>query len=646
VGGIVAVLRARSAGNVGAGVRAALEHTVGAQNHVFDAHTPIGGAGFSNITSTISPFLFLISIIGLVIGAQLVRNTLDLTLEERRRELATASALGATPRTVMAGVMSESVAVGALGSILSVFGGAVIAAAFMAKLSNELEKSSGLRAPVSTPPSAWVLGLVAALAVSVIAAIAPARRAARLDLVSELSGRTRFNAERTASPMRLGVSVVLAAATLILGWLGQRGGALASWQPPVSIAALVGSVIVGYVLCVQLSPRLLAILQRAPAFATGPARVALTNIVRARRRTVAVAIAITAPVFFSTIFGGIGPGMGDAAKQTAVVDNHGNVYVNTLASNNSGGIDSKITPDTERAIAAVPGVAAVLHDGFAVVNDPELGMLSIDAFEGEPPAYHVHRGAAPADAFGRGEVMVGPAMARKLHAHPGDTISLPARSGPRQNFVIGGIWASPNNLGFSVTVARRQLEGLYGPRPASVLRIVPAAGITGEVLAARLRGANLDPRLRIMTTSELAKDLRSEFMKLASPFNAMRGALVAVALVATASTLVLAAAQRRRDNATLAALGMAPGDLARSTVIETVITALVVSVVATLCAQLALVNFTWASALLTGLPIPYRFTPQPVFVAAVVTALIALVGAALPAWRTARTDVMEALRTA
>ncbi|MEY2474626.1 MAG: putative transport system permease protein [Actinomycetota bacterium] len=646
VGGLNGVLIKPAPGADVPALRAALRQVVGPQNHVRDAAEPIGGVGFDNITGTISPFLFLISIIGLVIGAQLVRNTLDLTLEERRREFATASALGAKPRDVLAGILSESVVIGAFGSLLAVGGGAVIATAFVSKLSDELQKASGLRTSIATPGSAWIIGLVTALGVSVLASIAPARRAARLDLVAELSGRTRFNAERTASRVALGVSALLLAATMVLGWTSHRGGALSGWQPPASIAALVGSVIVGYVLCVQVAPRLLTMLQRAPGFSTGPARVALTNIVRARRRTVAIAIAITAPVFFSTTFAGIAPGMGDAAKANAYDTNHGNVYVNTLASNNSGGIDSKVTPEMERAIAAVPGVAAITHDGFGVVDDVQLGLLSVDAFEGEPPTFAVYRGAPAADVFARGEVMVGPALARRLHLAPGDAISLPARSGPRQSFVVGGIWASPNNLGSSITVTTAQLTGLYGPRPAELLRVVPVAGVTGEELAARLRAAHIDPRLHIMTTDEYARDLRDEFLQLASPFNALRGALVAVALVATASTLVLAAAQRRRDNATLAALGMSPNDLARSTVIETVLTALVVTAVATTCAQLSLLNFTWASGLLTGLPIPYRFSAQPVVMAAAVTALIALAGAALPAWRTARTDVMEALRTA
>jgi putative ABC transport system permease protein len=195
-------------------------------------------------------------------------------------------------------------------------------------------------------------------------------------------------------------------------------------------------------------------------------------------------------------------------------------------------------------------------------------------------------------------------------------------------------------------MSSEQLLALTGPRPSGFVLLVPTPGVTVEELAGRVRDAHISDRLRVMTPHELGADFSHEFMQIASPFDALRFGLVAVALVATASTLVLAAVQRRRDNATLAALGMAPGDLARATVIETVITALAVTVVATVCGQFALVNFTWASALLTGLAIPYRFSVVPVATAGLVITLIALVGAVLPAWRTARTNVMDALRTA
>ena len=643
--GLDAILVIAQPGADLAALRVALVAAVGPQNHVFDASTAIGG-GFESVVQLVSAFLFIISIIGLVIGAQLVRNTLELSLEERRREMATSAALGATPRDVVSGILVESAITGVLATVVALAGGALIATAFVSKLSVELGKSTGLGATVSIPRSAAILGLVVALGVSIGASIRPARRASKLDLVSELSGRTRYDAERTDTRRGPIMSGVLALAMLALGFVAHRGGSLDGWQPPASLLALVGSMVVGYTLSVQLSPRLLALLQRAPWFSTGPGRIALTNIVRARRRTVAIAIAITAPVFFSAILGGITPGMAQAARGIAYGINRGNVYVSTLPSNNAAGIDSKVTPTMEAAMRAVPGVASVDHQYFSAFNDPQLGIFSVEAFEGTIPLIAVYRGAPAQDVFARGQVMVGPSLARRAHLAPGETMTLAARTGPRQSFVVGGIWASPDNLGNSVTMRADQLVTLTGPRPAANVSLRPVAGVSAAELAARVHAANISPRLRIMTTEQLATDFAKQFREIASAFDALRGALIVVALVATASTLVLAAAQRRRDNATLAALGMAPADLARSTLIETVITSLGVTVVATACAQIALVNFMWSSGLTTGLAMPYRFSISPVLTAALATTLIALVGAALPAWRTARTDVMKALRTA
>ncbi|MEY2426830.1 MAG: putative transport system permease protein [Actinomycetota bacterium] len=639
-GGLDTILVVPEKGTDVDALRTRLAAAVGDHNKVLRGDEAIEG---SVVADLILPFLFIISLIGLVIGAQLVRNTLDLSLEERRRDLATTAALGATPRTMLIGLLIEGAVVGIVGGALAVVGGGFIARAFVGGLSNELAKATGLTIGVSTPGSAAVLSLLVAAIISVLASIGPARRAARLDLVSELSGRRPFDAERTGSNRTLAIIGVLALATLVLGWLGQSGGAVEPWQPIATFVALVGSAIVGYVACVQLAPRLLSALQRAPGFGTGPARVALANIVSARRRTVAVAIAITAPVFVSTIFGGIVPGIKEAAKDFAQT-NSGRVSVSTLELNNTSGIDSRLTPALAEKLAAFPGVAAVEEEHFFSIRHPDI-MLSVNAMEGPPPEFRVYQGVSSREAFARGEVMIGPALARTKGLRPGDTVKVPGKFGFGE-YTVGGVWSSPESLGYSVTMTAAQLEALAGERvPGSVL-LLPKPGTSAGELAAAIRAANLDPRLKVYAPDELADESAESFASIAAPFKALQYAMLIVALVATASTLALAAAQRRRDNAVLAAIGMSPRDLAGSTLVETVITAVTVTVIGAICAQLCLLNFTWASVLVTGLAIPYRISISTVAAAAAVTTAIALVGAVFPAWRTARTNVMEALRTA
>lgn len=621
-------------------LQARLEAVVGEQNRVQRPDAPMNAAWISAI---LLPFLFVISLVGLVIGAQVVRNTLEMSLEERRRELATVAALGATPRALRIGLLCEGAAIGALGGLVAIVGGAFVARAFVASLSQEIAKATGLRLHVFVPPSVAVIGIVLAIGLSVFASLRPARRAARLDLVAELSGRAPFEVERRASRRGLALTAVSATICVVLGLAARAHGSTDSWQPIAGVAALVGSATVATVACAQLTPLLLASFRRAPGFSTGPGRVALLNIGRARRRTVAITVAIAGPVIISTVFGGALPGIRRGAERFAEESHGGRVSVSTLVTNNTADIDSKVPPALVAKLAAFPGVAAVESDYFVSSNN---SLLGLDGFGNYAPDYHVFRGERGPAALAAGKVMIGPAYARSHGLAPGDTISLPSRFAGHTTFTVGGIWASAESSGYSISMRADQLFALVGEQPPISIALRPARGVTAEELAASVRAANIDPRLQVYPPAELAERMSEEFIKIASPIQALQGALVVVAAIATASTLFLAAAQRKRDNAVLAALGMAPNDLARSTLFETSLTALGATVTAAACAQLLLLVFTWASAFITGLEIPYSLNLVPVLVAATVTTALALVGAAFPAWRTARTNVMTALRSA
>jgi putative ABC transport system permease protein len=620
-------------------LRARLTTAVGPQNRVEAKNAKIGAAW---VSALLLPFLYVISLIGLVIGGQVVRNTLEMSLEERRREFATTAALGATPRTLLIGLLGEGALVGVFGGFVAIAGGYFVGHAFVASLAGEIAKATGLRIDVYIPPSVVVVSIVLAVGLAVISSIRPARRAARLDLVAELSGRAPFEAERTTSRRRLAVTGLAALGCVGLALAGRMHGSTNDWQPIAGVVALVGSAIVATIACAQLSPLLLASFRRAPGFTTGPGRVALLNVGRARRRTTAITVAIAGPVIISTVFGGALPGIKRGAHDFAKVTYGGSVYVSTLAPNNTADIDSKLPPDLVAKVAAFPGVAGVDPWYFTSSNGQLLALNG----QGFVPDYHVFAGERGPVAIPAGRVMIGPAYARAHHLKPGDTFSLPARTAGSVQFTVGGIWASAESSGYSVALRPDQMFQLTGEQPSQSFVVHPASGVSAEALARDLRAARLDPRLRIYAPDDLAVAMSKEFIKIASPIQALQSALVIVAAIATASTLFLAAAQRKRDNAVLAAIGMAPSDLARSTLFETSITALAATIAAAFCAQLLLVVFTWASAFITGLDIPYSLNLVPVLVASVVTTALALVGAAFPAWRTARTNVMTALRTA
>jgi putative ABC transport system permease protein len=115
----------------------------------------------------------LVALFGLV-------NTLALSIHERTRELGTLRALGASRRAVRRIVRYESVITAAIGGALGLALGVFFAGVVTAALADE-----GFKFSVPWPSLAGLLAL--ALALGVIAAIAPARRAARIDILAAIA---------------------------------------------------------------------------------------------------------------------------------------------------------------------------------------------------------------------------------------------------------------------------------------------------------------------------------------------------------------------------------------------------------------------------------------------------------------------------
>src|SRR5947209_9179338 len=102
---------------------------IGEQNQILDASADNSGLIF--VTSQLLPVLLMISLFGLAVGAQLVFNTMTLSLEERRRELAIEAALGGTPRAVLFGVLGEAAVLGLAGGAVGIGLGLLAARPFV-----------------------------------------------------------------------------------------------------------------------------------------------------------------------------------------------------------------------------------------------------------------------------------------------------------------------------------------------------------------------------------------------------------------------------------------------------------------------------------------------------------------------------------
>lgn len=623
-------------------LQAALAAQVGPQNRVLLAAEP--GSNVAFVSGQLLPFLFLISLFGLAVGGQLVFNTMTLSLEERRREMAIASALGGTPGTITGGVLAEAAALGVAGGALGIGMGLLVARPFVANFSKFSEQAAGIHLSVQPTVASSVIGLTIGIVASVAAGFVPARRAAKLNIAGELVDRSRrHDASTSIRARRAVILTLLTSGGLVMAWLGARNGGFERWQPNVLLIGVILAFTCAFPLPPAFAPFAVRWIEKIPMLERGPARVAVSNLVTETRRTSAVLTAVGAAVGMAFVLGGVLPGMTDSAEALARATAADRVTVTTLALNNTAAIDAKVSPDVQSALGRLPGVAAVEREYFAAIDFEGVGPTALTTSEGRPNNFKVYEGADPATAHRQGAVMVGPGLARALDLHPGSTFDLPGRFGT-VSLTVGGIWADPDSLGRGIYASKEVFESVAGPRPASRVLLLPQPGVSASALAESVRAAHVAPNLQVFDPDQVAQHLASEFQVFLSPFWVLARGLLVVAFIATASTLLLAGVKRRAEHGLLAAVGMPPGDLGRMVLVE----AGLFGVIGTICGfvggVIGLATFSLASTSLTGLTIPFHLDLMPLLVYGGLATAFVLVAAALPAWRTSQLDPVVALR--
>jgi putative ABC transport system permease protein len=121
--------------------------------------------------------LYVLLSLSIIVSLFGIVNTLVLTVFERTRELGMLRAVGMTRRQVRAMIRHESVVTALLGAVLGIPLGVVLA----------LMVGEAIRYPAFTVPwGTLVAFVVAAIVVGLIAAIFPARRAGRLNVLEAL----------------------------------------------------------------------------------------------------------------------------------------------------------------------------------------------------------------------------------------------------------------------------------------------------------------------------------------------------------------------------------------------------------------------------------------------------------------------------
>jgi putative ABC transport system permease protein len=294
--------------------------------------------------------LTVLALIALFTGAFLVFSVLSLSVAKRAQQFALLGVLGLPGRQRMALVLWESLALGLVGSAAGLGLGTALAALALKWLGGDL--GGGYFAGVS-PTLQWQGGAAAVYgALGVLAALVggwwPARQAQQLAPAQALKGLGDVRRGQRSHWL----SLVLIAA-----------GAALAWAPPVFGMALAAYVAIALLLVGGISalPWLIGLLLDRLAPRVGQRSLLMLALERARRQrsTAAVAVSgVVASLSLAVALTVMVASFRDSVTQWLDQVLPADLYVRT-ASAAGAGDTVYFTPDTVRAVAALPGVDRV-----------------------------------------------------------------------------------------------------------------------------------------------------------------------------------------------------------------------------------------------------------------------------------------------
>ena len=234
--------------------------------------------------------VLIVSVLGLAFIGLVASAAFTVMAQRRQRALGMLASLGATESDVRFVLLVDGLVAGVLGALL----GGALGLGLWFWYYPHLETATAHRTdPLGLPWAAVIVGLLLAVATSVIAAAWPGRAVSKVPVVAALSGRVTAPhvIRRSLRPGLIFLGVGLFILFFSGGW---RGGGQDGY---LVIAALIACVIACALLAPFLVDRLARFAWRAP-LAT---RLALRDLARYRSRSGAALAAVSFAVFLATV---------------------------------------------------------------------------------------------------------------------------------------------------------------------------------------------------------------------------------------------------------------------------------------------------------------------------------------------------------
>ena len=573
--------------------------------------------------SIFTRFFLVFAGVALFVGGFVIWNTFSIMIGQRTRELALLRTLGAGRRQVFRSVLAEAALIGIVAALAGAGIGVALSKGLVALLSG-----FGLSLPVTglvVPLWQLALAVGSGLAVTLVAAIAPAFRATRVAPVQALRDAVPAPVGFSSRRLAGGLAVTTAGVALVLA--GLSSGAAVALTGAGAVASFIGITVLA-----PLAARPLARVIGFPLTLL-PGRtgvLARGNTMRDPKRTSAAAAALMiglALIVGAAVMVDSSRTMLDHQIATA---SKTSFYVQATSS------DIGLVPQLAGVLAARPGVRQVTEvratdatvAGSAHANVDGVDPSAIGSFTD----LGVQQGSVASLTSGR--LLVSQAAASGHGWKVGDRVRIQFGSFGISTLRIGGVFANVGPLS-DYLLSSTTFTADSGRRVDSVdlVRADPGARRTLRRALAAYPGAQL------MDEATFASSRGAVLANLLNLITALLVLAVIIALLGIVNTLALSVVERTRELGLLRAIGMRRGQLAEMVAAESVITAVIGAVLGT---ALGLALGTALASTFTR-PVTVAIPVTQIAIYIVATAVAGVLAAITPARRAARLDVLAAI---
>jgi putative ABC transport system permease protein len=596
--------------------------------------TTVSDEGTEDVAGLLTVFqnvLLGFAAVALFVSGFLINNTFAIVLGQRSRELALLRAIGASQAQVVGSVLGQALVVGTLASVVGVGFGLLIAQGVQALLAvgGFDVPSDGLVLGLRT----WIAAGVVGIGVTLLACLAPARRAST---VPPIEGMRLGFAPRASGPGRL---VFGAAATIVGGALIAAGLLRVEDNAVIALSLGFGALVV-FVGVALLSPLVAAPAVRVlgwPLLALGPsARMARANAARTPDRTARTAAALMVGLALVTTVAVVGASIKSSFARTI----ESAVAADLVVSNPSF---TGFSPEVSAQMAALPELDAVagVRFGRVLVEGQEKDLTAADPHEAAQ-LVDVDLRAGSFEDLDASSILLHEDPAADLGVGVGDQVTVEMAAGGPQELTVAGIYADSTLAGnYFVSLA-----AFEAGHPANDTDQIVFASIDPAVDPAVARQAVEDvleqaPQLELEDRSEYQQTQEDQLDQLLIAVNGLLGLALVIALLGIANTLALSVVERTHEIGLLRATGMLRRQVRVMVLAESAIIALFGALLGVglglgfgLVAAAAI-----PESLISAVAIPVR---TAVVVVVLATACGVLAGV-LPARRAARLDVLDAI---